>query len=62
MKKNVGTVDKYIRIIIGVALVVLGLVTNMWWLYIIAAIAFITAFLNFCGLYTLLGISTAKKK
>jgi hypothetical protein len=61
MKRNIGTTDKYIRIAVGIVLVVLGYVTGLWWLYIIAAAAFITAFIGFCGLYALLGIKTTKK-
>lgn len=59
MKKNVGTVDRIIRVVLGVAFVVLGILVSPWF-YLPAAIALVTAGLGFCGLYTLFGISTCK--
>ena len=31
MKKNVGGADKWVRIILGAAIVILGLVNQSWW-------------------------------
>ena len=63
MKKNVGRTDKWIRIILGVVLLVLVFVVKSdWrWLGLIGIIPLATAFLNFCPLYTLFGINTNKK-
>lgn len=63
MKKNVGTVDKVIRLIVAAVLVVLyftGVVSGTLGLVLlIAGVVFAaTAFIGFCGLYTLFGIST----
>jgi len=59
MKKNVGTVDKIIRAVLGVGFVVLSF-TVSWWFLIGAVLMFGTAALGTCGIYTLLGISTCK--
>ncbi len=61
MKKNLGTTDRTIRIIIGLFLIVLGIFGSKIWI-IIGLIPLITGLLNYCPLYTLLGISTNKEK
>jgi len=64
MKKNVGNADKWIRIVLGIVLLSLILIIqNNWrWLGLIGLIPLATAFLNFCPIYALLGISTNKDK
>lgn len=64
MKKNIGNVDKWVRILLGVILLsLIFLIQNNWrWLGLIGLILLATAFLNFCPLYALLGISTSKDK
>ena len=61
MKKNVGTVDKIIRIVLGVAIAVLGIVYQSWW-GLLAILPLATAFIGFCLLYPIFGISTSKKE
>jgi hypothetical protein len=62
MKKNVGTIDKTIRIIIAILLVGLAYFYSIWWLYLVALVPLITALFSFCPLYTLIKVNTAKKK
>jgi len=62
MKKNMGTTDKTIRIVIGIILIVLGVLNTAWLLVIIGLIPLITGLIGYCPLYTLLGISTCKVK
>lgn len=66
-EKNVGGADKAIRIVAGVALI--GAVYMNYFAaplsYLFAAIGVIllaTGVLGTCGLYSLLGINTGKKK
>ena len=59
MKKNIGTADRTIRIIVGVIIIILGLVFKSWW-GIIGILPIITAAIGWCPPYTLLGISTRK--
>ncbi len=61
MKKNVGTTDKIIRIVIGLVIGVLGVYYQSWW-GLLALVPIATAFLSFCGLYTIFGISTCPAK
>ncbi len=67
MKKNMGSMDRNIRILIAVVLAILyftGKVTGTLAIVaLVVAIVFLaTSLLNFCPLYSLLGINTAKKK
>jgi len=57
MKKNVGKVDKTIRLVVGVALIVWG-VTSSNWLGAIGIIPIATALLGWCPAYCPLNIST----
>lgn len=58
-EKNEGKIDRIIRVIIGVVFIVLGYMYSPW-LYIIAAIALVTAATGFCCAYKLFGINTKK--
>ncbi len=61
MKKNVGTLDRIVRVILGFAIIMVGIVANSWW-GLIGLIPIITALVGKCGLYVPLGISTCKVK
>ena len=67
MKKNIGTVDKVIRILIAAVVVILYLTdvisgTLGIILLALSAIFVVTSFLSFCPLYLPFGLSTMKKK
>ena len=58
MKKNVGGIDRVLRIVLGVALMALaatGQIGAWGWL---GAVVLATVLFSFCGLYALLGVST----
>lgn len=67
MKKNMGTVDKVIRVILAALMIglyfgnvvtgTLGIV-----LVVLAAVFLLTSFISFCPLYLPFGISTCPKK
>lgn len=62
MKKNVGELDRWIRIILGVAILSLFFfLSGSWKLISLLGIVFIlTGTINFCPLYLPFGISTRK--
>ena len=60
MKKNVGSADKILRIIIGIGIIGAGVYYQSWW-GAIGALPILTAVVNFCPAYTLLGLSTKKE-
>ena len=60
MKKNVGSADKMIRIVLGVVIAALGIYFKSLW-GLVAIVPLATAFMNSCPAYSLLGISSDKK-
>jgi len=60
MKVNVGSVDRVIRVIVGLALLSLVFLLNgeIRWIGLIGVIPLLTAVVSFCPLYTILGISS----
>jgi len=64
--KNVGKTDAYIRYLLAAVLVVVGVVlgassTLAIMLYVVAVVLVVTAAVNVCPIYVLLGIKTNKK-
>ena len=55
--KNVGSIDKILRIIIGAALILGALMGYGAWMWI-GIIPLATALLGTCPLYTILGLKT----
>lgn len=65
MSKNVGTIDRAIRIVIGLGLLwyaLLAPATGYNWVGWIGVIPIITALVGNCPLYSILGISTCPAK
>lgn len=61
MKQNVGTVDRVIRVILGLAIIGLGIGFKSW-LGLIGLVPLLTAAIGWCPLYLPFGISTCKVK
>jgi len=57
MKTNVGTIDRALRFIAGVAILAAGYYFKSWW-GLIGLVPLLTAVLRFCPAYPLLGINT----
>jgi hypothetical protein len=67
MKKNMGTIDKVIRILVAVVVVVLyftHVISGVLAIILLAlsAIFVVTSLLSFCPLYLPFGINTGKKE
>lgn len=58
MKANVGTIDRVLRIVVGLALIGLTLAGTIGAWGWIGVVPLATALFRFCPLYTLLGMST----
>jgi len=61
MKKNVGNIDKIVRILAAIIIAALGYYYQSWW-GLVAIVPLFTAFFGFCPLYPILGLSTKKGK
>ncbi|MEO8110676.1 MAG: DUF2892 domain-containing protein [Ginsengibacter sp.] len=57
MKKNIGAADKYIRIALGIVIIIAGIYFKSWW-GALAVIPMATAFSGLCPLYKILGANT----
>ena len=63
--KNVGKIDRVIRIVIGLALLagfVLSPDASYRWIYLIGVVPLATGVMNRCALYSLFGINTCAIK
>jgi len=64
MKANVGGVDKILRIVVGLGLLSLILILQgdaRWW-GLIGLVPLLTGLVNFCPLYSMIGVSTCPTK
>ncbi len=60
-KKNVGTIDRVLRVIIGIALIALAATGKIGVWGWIGVVPLATGLISSCLLYTLLGINTGRK-
>lgn len=62
MKKNIGSVDRWIRIIAGIAILslLIWLPGNQRWYGLIGLVPLVTGMIGYCPTYALFGISTIK--
>jgi len=59
MGKNVGTVDRIVRIVVGLIIIVVGFLYQSWW-GAIGIIPILTGSLGWCPAYIPLKINTNK--
>jgi cadmium resistance protein CadD (predicted permease) len=62
MTKNVGKVDKTIRITAGVVLIIMGFLMGDWIIGIIGIVPLLTGIFSWCPLYCPLKISTCSEE
>lgn len=61
MKSNVGSIDRIIRIGLGLAIIVLGIIYQNWW-GVIGILPLMTGLISVCPAYMPFGLSTICKK
>lgn len=67
MKKNMGTIDRVVRIALAIAIIglyIADILPTTWAiiLLIVSGIFIATSFMSFCPLYLPFGLSTLRKK
>lgn len=58
MKANVGGMDRVLRIVVGLVLIVLAATGTVGWWGYLGVIVLASGVFRLCGVYTLLGINT----
>ena len=61
MKKNVGSADSIVRLILAVVIFVIGFIYQSWW-GLLGFVPLLTGSIKWCPLYLPFGISTCKTK
>jgi len=59
MQKNVGGIDRTLRIIVGLALIAWGVYAQNWW-GAVGLVPLLTALIGWCPAYAPFGISSKK--
>ena len=59
MTKNVGSIDKVIRIILGAIIIALGIINQSWW-GLLGIVPIATSFMGVCPAYLPFNINTCK--
>ncbi len=60
MTKNVGSIDRILRIVIGALLIVGALMGYGWWMWI-GVVPLLTGLFSTCPLYSIIGMNTCQK-
>lgn len=60
MTRNVGKLDKTLRIVVGLALIALALTQTIGWWGFVGVVPLATALISFCPLYRLVGVRTCR--
>lgn len=61
MKVNIGTVDRVVRVIVGLAIIGVGIYFRSWW-GLIGLAPLLTAAVRICPAYVPFGLSTCRKE
>ncbi|WP_095589842.1 YgaP family membrane protein [Actibacterium ureilyticum] len=64
LKKNVGGIDRALRIIVGLALIAAFFIVDgpYKWLYLIGIVPLVTGLMSTCPLYSIFGLNTCPMK
>jgi hypothetical protein len=58
MKSNVGGIDKWLRISVGLVVIALGLFGPIGWWGLLGLVPLATGMLGTCPVYSMLGVNT----
>ncbi len=57
MKKNVGSTDRAVRFVLGIAIIIAGVYFSSWW-GVLGAVIMLPALLGLDPIYNMLGVNT----
>jgi hypothetical protein len=61
MKKNMGLLDRRIRLVLGLVIAAAGIYFKTWW-GLVGVVFLATSLISWCPLYLPFGLSTRKNK
>lgn len=61
MKRNVGSTDRILRLLLGIGIAIVGVIFESYW-GLIGVVLMATAIFSLCPIYLMLGIRTNKKE
>ncbi len=61
MMKNVGSADRVVRVVLGLAIIAVGLYLKSWW-GAVGVVPLLTAAIGWCPAYLPFGITTCRTK
>jgi hypothetical protein len=61
MKSNVGGIDRVVRLVVGLALIAWGVITQNWW-GAVGIIPLFTAAIGWCPAYLPFGLNSCRTK
>lgn len=61
MKRNIGTLDENVRIVLSMAITISALCMESWW-GLLAIVPLTTAFVKWCPVYSILNWRTNKRR
>jgi len=61
MQRNVGSIDRTVRIVAGLGIIATGLYFGSWW-GAIGAVPLLTGLIGWCPAYSPFGISTCRTR
>jgi hypothetical protein len=61
MLKNIGSADRVVRVVVGLAVIAVGLYTKSWW-GAVGVPLLLTAAIGWCPAYLPFGITTCRTK
>jgi len=62
MKRNIGTIDRILRVLVGVVLIALAATGTIGWWGWIGVVPLLTGLMSSCPAYSILGINTCGLK
>ncbi len=60
LKENVGTIDRIVRVILGLTIITISLYYKSWW-GVLGVFPLLTGSYGWCWIYYILGMTTMKK-
>jgi len=58
LEKNMGALDRIIRLVLAIAVIIIAIYFNLYELIILAVMLLFTVVTSFCGVYKLFGLKT----